>query len=65
MANMKPFAIKVTVRDPEDAQNFLEALILAQQNKESHIISQLIDGVNQGMSAYNKERIAEQEAVAG
>lgn len=63
MARMKPFAMRIIVRDPETAQQFLEGCILASQNNNSSYFRELIDGLNAGMREYNKERIAEEDAI--
>ena len=63
MAHMKPFALRLELRDPEDAQQFLEGCILASQNNNSPMFRELIDGLNQGMKAYRLERAQEYDEV--
>lgn len=55
----KPFLVKVTVRDPEEAQEFLEGCILAQSNNNSHYFRELIEGLNAGLHEYRQEQIAQ------
>jgi len=63
MAYMKPFALRIEIRDPEEAQSFLEGCILASQNNNSSYFRELIDGLNQGMKTYRIERAQETEAA--
>jgi len=65
MAKFKARTLKITIDDPEEAQLFLNGLILARQNNSSEYFPQLIDGVNAIMEPYTAELIAEQKAGIG
>jgi hypothetical protein len=51
--------ISITIDDPDDAQEFLNGLILAKQNNNSAYFPQLIAGVNAVLEPYHKALRAE------
>lgn len=60
----RPFSMKIRVDDPEDADVFLAGCILAQSNNNSHLWSELIDGINGAMRPYRQFIIAQQKGEA-
>lgn len=55
----RPFALKIRIEDPEEADVFEAGLILAQSNNNSHLWAELIDGVNQAMRPHRQFLIAQ------
>ena len=53
----KAFAIRFEFHDPEEAEVFLRGCILAMQNNNSHLWSEVIDGINSGMQDYRAQRL--------
>lgn len=61
----KPFALRFEFHDAEEAEVFLRGCILAMQNNNSHLWSEVIDGINSGLMDYRGARLrAEMEARA-
>jgi hypothetical protein len=64
-AKFKPFAIRFEFHDPEETEIFLRGCILAMQNNNSHLWSEIIDGINSGMVKYRADKLrAEMDARA-
>jgi len=55
MATFKARKLSIILDDPEEAQIFLNGLILAKQNNSSSYFPQLIEGVNAVMEPYYKQ----------
>jgi hypothetical protein len=53
----KPFALRFEFHDPEEAEVFLRGCILAMQNNNSHLWSEVIDGINSAMGDYRAARL--------
>jgi hypothetical protein len=53
----KPFALRFEFHHPEDAEIFLRGCILASQNNNSHLWREVIDGLNDAMQTYRKDRM--------
>lgn len=61
----KPFALRFEFHDAEETEIFLRGCILAMQNNNSHLWSEVIDGINNGMQKYRADKLrAEMEARA-
>jgi hypothetical protein len=61
----KPFALRFEFHDAEEAEIFLRGCILAMQNNNSHLWSEVIDGINSGMMNYRAAKLrGEMEARA-
>jgi len=54
----KPFALRFEIHDPDDAEIFLRGCILASQNNNSELWSQVIGGINDAMQDYRKQVLA-------
>ena len=64
----KPFALRFEFHDAEEAEVFLRGCILAMQNNNSHLWSEVIDGINGAMMEYRTARLRadlEARAAAG
>lgn len=64
----KPFAMRFEFHDAEEAEIFLRGCILAMQNNNSHLWSEVIDGINAGLMDYRAARLRsdmEARAAAG
>lgn len=64
----KPFAMRFEFHDAEEAEIFLRGCILAMQNNNSHLWSEVIDGINSGLMDYRAARLRsdmEARAAAG
>jgi len=48
----KPFALRFEFHDPEETEQFLRGCILANQNNNSHLWKEVIDGINNAMVDY-------------
>lgn len=59
----KPFRMTITIRDPDEAQEFLEGCILAQSNNNSQYFRELIEGLNNGLYDYRQELIAQGASI--
>lgn len=53
----KGFALKLEMRDPDEAEEFLRGVILASQNNNSPLWRDIIDGVNSGLEQYRADRL--------
>jgi hypothetical protein len=53
----KPFALRFEIYDAEEAEIFLRGCILAMQNNNSHLWSEVIDGLNSGLQDYRAARL--------
>jgi hypothetical protein len=53
----KPFALRFEFHDSEEAEIFLRGCILAMQNNNSHLWSEVIDGINSAMMDYRAARL--------
>ena len=53
----KPFALRFEFHDSEEAEIFLRGCILAMQNNNSHLWSEVIDGINSGLQDYRAARL--------
>lgn len=60
MAEYKPKSFKITLEDPDEAEEFLRGLVLAQQNNNSQYFPMLIDGVNSSLEKWRKEKVLEE-----
>lgn len=56
----KPKTFKITLNDPEEAEEFLRGLILARQNNNSEYFVDLIDAVNSILEPWRAHRLHEQ-----
>jgi len=53
----KPFALRFEFHDAEETDTFLRGCILASQNNNSHLWSEVIDGINSAMVVYREEQL--------
>jgi hypothetical protein len=53
----KPFALRFEFHDPEETEIFLRGCILAMQNNNSHLWSEVIDGINSAMMPYRAAKL--------
>lgn len=56
----KPKTFKITLDDPDEAEEFLRGLILARQNNNSGYFVDLIDGVNAVLEPWRAHKLREQ-----
>jgi len=61
MAKFKARKISIIIDDPDEAQVFINGLILAKQNNNSGYFPQLIDGVNACLEPY-RQAVADEMA---
>lgn len=59
----KPFALRFEFHDPEEVDTFLRGVILANQNNNSHLWGEMIDGINNAMVKYREEKLHAELAV--
>jgi hypothetical protein len=64
MAKFKKKILKLEIDDAEEAEIFLQGLIIAQSNNNSEYFPQLIAGVNAILEPYRKNLIQEQTLAA-
>jgi len=67
-AKFRPFALRFEFHDPEETEVFLRGCILAMQNNNSHLWSEVIDGINSAMVQYRADKLRmdmEARAAAG
>jgi hypothetical protein len=56
----KPRKFSITIDDPDEAQHFLEGLIIAKSNNSSPYFQDLIDAVNSILEPHRKAILDEQ-----
>jgi len=64
----KPRTFKITIDDPEEAENFLRGLIVARTNNSSEYFVDLIEAVNTIMEPWREQKLEEEmhaRAAAG
>jgi hypothetical protein len=62
-AKFKPFALRFEFHDPEEVDIFLRGCILASQNNNSHLWTEVIDGINDSMEQYRADKLHAELAV--
>jgi len=65
MPTFKPRTFKITIDDPEEAQLFINGLVLAKQNNSSPYFPQLIEAMNVVMEPYWRALADEKERGIG
>ncbi len=61
----KPRTFKITIEDPDEAEDFLRGLILAKQNNNSQFFPDLIDAVNAILEPWRKAQLLDQVQKRG
>jgi len=56
-AKFKPFALRLEFRDPDDAEHFLQGMIVARSNNSNETIVEIIDGINEAMVDYRQAKL--------
>jgi len=56
-AKLTPFKLKFRFDDPDEVEQFLQGLIVAQSNNSSKYFPQIINAVNGAMTTYRKEKL--------
>ena len=59
----KPFVLKLQFDDPDDAEHFLQGMIVAQSNNSNETIPEIIAGVNAALEEYRRARILSEVAA--
>lgn len=57
--------LRITIDDPDKAEEFIRGLILARQNNNSEYFPELIDGVNEILQPWRAERLRAEVAARG
>lgn len=53
----KPFRLVLEFNDPEDAEHFLQGVIVARSNNSNETFVDIINGINAGLEAYRSARV--------
>lgn len=59
----KPFKVSIRIETPEEGENFLRGLIVAQTNNSSDLFPQLVEGVNAGLEGARQEALEAEVAA--
>ena len=63
MAKFKPFVLKLEFYDPDDAEHFLQGMIVARSNNPNDTIVDIIDGINDALIDYRAQKLREEIAA--
>jgi hypothetical protein len=53
----EPFALTLEFYDPEDAEHFLQGMIVARSNNSNETIVEIIDGINESLAEYRGQKV--------
>lgn len=60
MTAFKPFALRLEFHDPDDAEHFLQGMLVAKTNNSNPTIAEIVDGINEALMPWRQERLLDE-----